>query len=184
MKITNSTLEQIQREGGFVQVFSDYTKDVFSEARLFPRISTARLIDAYGAWQNDLTRVGVHEPKLDDGLDHFKQAGHMAFWIRRASPVVESADTTQNMGDAPGYPISPDEANFRDLLFGYCNEYLAFDFGYQFCLFYEGVKGGPSGRANNLTLSDDYYRTMCHFLKFKTVSPHAMFLIYKSLFFE
>jgi hypothetical protein len=31
-------------------------------------------------------------------------------------------------------------------------------------------------------LSVDYYRTVCHFLKYKTVSPHGIFLLYKSLF--
>ena len=98
------------------------------------------------------------------------------------SPIVEAIDLTQNEADAPGYPISRDEEAFRDLLFGYHNEYMAFEIGYQFCRFYELSDPMPSQRADSLILTDDYYKTMCHFLKYKTVSPHAMFLIYKSLF--
>jgi hypothetical protein len=106
----------------------------------------------------------------------------MAFWLRRVSPVVEAIDLTSNPQDALGYPLSEDELAFRDLLFGYCNEYLAFDLGFQFCRYYEIAKKGNSRRADGLILSEDYLRTTCHFLKYKNVSPHALFLIYKSLF--
>ena len=78
--------------------------------------------------------------------------------------------------------MTTDESAFRDLLFGYCNEYLAFDLGYQFCRYYEINKAGGSQRATTLILDEDYLRTTCHFLKYKQVSPHALYLLYKSLF--
>ena len=71
---------------------------------------------------------------------------------------------------------------FRGLLLPYANEYLAFDFGFQIVKFYELGKEGGSKRANEMALSRDYYKTVCHFLKYKTVSPHALNLIYRSLF--
>ena len=95
-------------------------------------------------------------------------------------PVVEAVDLTRSIADAPGYDLSPDEIAFRDLLFGYSNEYLAFDLGFQFCRYYEMENGSP--RAAALVLDEDYIRTTCHFLKYKTVSPHALYLIYKSIF--
>ena len=98
------------------------------------------------------------------------------------SPIVEAVDATTNLADAEGMPLSDDEKAFRDLLFGYVNEYIAFDIGFQFCRYYETAKKGGSERATNLILSEDYLRTTCHFLKYKNVSPHALFLIYKSLF--
>lgn len=94
------------------------------------------------------------------------------------SPLVDVIDLREDIADSPGYDLTKKQSEFRELLFAYANEYLAFDFGYQFCRFYELGKG----RAESLNLGDDYYRTMCHFLKYKTVSPHALFLIYKSLF--
>jgi hypothetical protein len=184
MDIRTGDLEAIQDEGTFVRFFVDYAQDVLSQARLYPRLSQQRVIEAHGAWLSDLKRVNNHEPQLKkgDGLDHFKRSGHLAFWVRRMGPVVEAIDTTLNLADSPGYDVSEDEAAFRDLLFGYCNEYLAFDLGYQFCRYYEIGKRGGSARAEALVLDEDYIRTTCHFLKYKNVSPHALYLIYKSLF--
>jgi hypothetical protein len=183
MLITKDTLPALADRQKFVSTFSEYVKTAMGAARLFPRLAEPRVIEAHGAWQDDLQRVANREQNLDDGLDHFKQMGHLAFWVRRMSPVVEAHDITANIADAPGMPITADEQAFRDLLFAYSNEYLAFDFGYQICLFYERGKAPPSQRAETMLLSREYYNTMCHFLKYKTVSPHALFLIYKSLFF-
>jgi hypothetical protein len=88
-----------------------------------------------------------------------------------------------DFGDAE-MPMKPQERALRNLLKGYANEYLAFDFGYQICAYYEiENKEKPSPRAGSLALSPDYYQMISHFMKFKNVSPHAMHLIYKSLFY-
>jgi hypothetical protein len=106
-----------------------------------------------------------------NGLDHFKQCGHLAFWVRRLSPVVEFSDL--DFGDSE-MPVKPKEKALRDLLKGYVNEYLAFDFGYHLCRYYEARhKEKPSSRASRLALSPDYYQMISHFMKFKNVSPHA-----------
>ena len=97
-------------------------------------------------------------------------------------PIVEAIDLTKSLADAEGYPLTDDEIAFRDLLFGYCNEYIAFELGFEFCRYYETAKKGGSQRASSLVLTEDYLRTACHFLKYKQVSPHAIYLIYKSLF--
>ncbi len=181
MDIEDKLLASIEAdEQKFVSVFRSYAEDVFRQCRLYPRLLMPRMIESHGAWRNDLQRVGGHEPELEEGLDHYKRCGHLTFWLRRMSPVIEAVDLTGSISDAPGYPLSEDEKAFRELLFGYAKEYLAFDFGYQFCLFYE--QGSP--RAECMRLSEEYLWTMCHFLKYKTVSPHALFLIFKSLFLK
>jgi hypothetical protein len=182
MDITADILPALADRDTFVARYSEYVCDTLQEARLFPKFSPQRLVEAHGAWQNDLTRVGDNEPHLDEGLDHFKQCGHLVFWLRRTSPLIDVVDLTQNVADASGLPLIPQEQAFRDLLFGYANEYLAFDFGYQICKFYELGKAGGSARASTVVPDVDYYKTMCHFLKYKSVSPHAIFLIYKSVF--
>lgn len=166
----------------FVKIYTDYACSVLQEARLYPKFSKPRLIEARGAWDNDLKRVEEHEPNLTEGLDHFKQAAHLIFWLRRMSPLVELVDTTSNLADSEGLPLTTDEVAFRAILLPYHNEYLAFDFGFQIIKFYELGKSDPSERAETIQLSADYYRTMCHFMKYKTVSPHAINLIYRSLF--
>ena len=181
MQISEGLLEEIEAdEDLFVKFFSSYSEMVLSEARLFPRLSFTRVVDAHGSWRHDLKRVGEYEPAIANGLDHFKRAGHLSFWLRRMSPIIELVDVTTNLGDAEGLPLSADESAFRLVLEAYSNEYIAFDIGLQFCKFYEISLG--SSRAINLILSRDYLVTMSNFMKFKTVSPHAMFLIYKSLF--
>ncbi len=88
-----------------------------------------------------------------------------------------------DFGDAEA-PMSAREKGFRTLLISYSNEYLAFDFGFQICKYYEAKhKKRPSYRARELVLSEKYYQTTCHFLKYKTASPHALQLLFKSLFY-
>lgn len=182
MRIDKNTLPDLEKRDVFSGTYIGYVVETLGHARLFPKFAAQRVIEAHGAWLSDLRRVGDHEPQLDDGLDHFKRCGHLAFWIRRMSPMVEVIDLTENVADAPGHPVTDAENAFRDLLFGYANEYLAFDFGFQICKFYEMYKPGGSVRASNFTPSMEYIQGTCQFLKYKTVSPHAMFLIYKSLF--
>jgi hypothetical protein len=182
MRIEKDHLVKILECDVFVRKFSDFATHVLQACRLIPLASKPRLIDSHGAWKNDLSRVGTHEPNLEDGLDHFKQCGHLAFWLRRMSPIVEAHDTTKNMSDAEGYPLSINEIEFRKLLLGYANEYLAFDYAYQICKYYEIGKEGGSDRAQNLAPSREYYWTACQFMKYKNVSPHALHLILKSLF--
>lgn len=183
MNIDKTTLPSMADVKSFKTVFESFCIHVLGEARLFPLLSPLRVEEAHGAWQNDLHRVGGNEPNLGGGLDHFKQCGHLAFWVRRMSPVIDVSDLTYDR-EPQTPPLTKDEVDLRNLLFGYHNEFIAFEFGYQFCLFYELEKPGGSRRAKTISLSDEYYKTTCHFLKYKNVSPHALFLIYKSLFYS
>lgn len=181
MNISENTLDDIKGGDEFTRVFTDYATSALEFARLFPKFSGPRLKEAHGSWLADLKRVQENEKHLAAGLDHFKQCGHLAFWLRRLSPVIEFTDV--DLGDAE-LPMSAHEKAFRKLIEGYANEYLAFDFGYQICSYFETRhKEKPSPRSPDLVLSPDYYQWTCHFMKFKNVSPHAMHLIYKSLFY-
>jgi hypothetical protein len=182
MRFVKDALSKMAERDYFVNEFSHYTDHVLSQGRLIPILSKPRVIEAHGAWQNDIHRLGNHEKNLDEGLDHFKQAGHLAYWVRRMSPVVEATDTTTNIGDAPGYDISEGEREFRNLILGCCNEYIAFDIGFQLVKLHEIDPSKPASRAATLTLSLDYIQRVCHFMKYKHVSPHALHLIYSSLF--
>ncbi|MDX7953525.1 hypothetical protein P7D22_20375 [Lichenihabitans sp. Uapishka_5] len=183
MQITSRTLTALSADVfSFSSTFQNYAESAFSAARLLPVLSKPRLVDSWGSWKNDLKRVGDHEKNLVNGLDHFKQAGHLAFWIRRMSPVVEATDSLANPQDAPGYAPDRFETAFRKILFAYSNEYLAFDLGYQIVNFYEKSRTDRVSAYRKPEIDSDYYETMCHFLKFKNVSPHALHLIYRSLF--
>lgn len=182
MQIDKTTLPSMGDFDRFVKVLTHYAQEVAKLGELFPHFSIPRLHDAHGSWRNDLERVEDREDNLDAGLDHFKQCGHLAFWIRRHSPIVEYADLTSNYQDGGEHQFTRNETERRELLVSYGNEFIAFDFGLQFCLYYERRKAAPTERAKNFTITMEYIESVCHFLKFKQVSPHALYLIYKSLF--
>ena len=178
IEIATSDLVKIDGDSAhFVAFIRRFANDCFDPARLLPIFSEPRLIDAHREWVRDLKRIGDHEPELSDGLNHYKRCGHLAFWVRRASPVVEANDFEGNMTDP--LPMTDRQKKFRKFLEGYSNEYLAFELGFQFCLRFEIEQKSP--RAG-LRIDDDYIRTICYFMKFKNVSPPSMSLIYKSLF--
>ncbi|MEI9930702.1 MAG: hypothetical protein WDM89_09160 [Rhizomicrobium sp.] len=147
-------------------------------ALLSPKFSPARLRDAHYAWRLDIKRVEATEPNLGDGLDHFKQSAHLAYWLRRKSPIVDYHDWAAEIEDLND--LYPDEVERRDLLLRYGEEYLAFDFGLKICTYYE-LERLDNPRSSVPKLSKEYIFDVCHMLKFKHVSPHAMYLIYKSI---
>jgi hypothetical protein len=181
MRITRLTLDAIKGREEFLSIFTEYTIEVLDKAAFYPKLLKHRIYEAHGAWISDLKRVGEHEKNLKEGLDHFKQCGHLAFWLRRTTPIGELMDLA--FVD-PEIPLSREAQELRSLLKGYHNEYLAFDFAYQICKYYEVRHLHKSSqRARTLVLSPDYYQTVCHFMKYKNVSPHALHLIYKSIFY-
>jgi hypothetical protein len=183
--ITRTTLKEIKESfERFEEEYRRYAEYVSEIARFWPLISQPKLRDAHHFWCQDLDRVENRE-RLPDGLDHFKCCGHLAYWLRRTAPVMELYD------DIAGYDenvrqLEPggQRHQLRELLVAYTNEYLAFDWSYQICLYYERMRPEPekNPRADGDILTRDYVRTLCHFLKCKNVSPHALFLIFRSLF--
>lgn len=179
MMINADTLKAIHDDGfEFGKFFVQYVEGAFAKAALKPTISVQRLHEAHGAWRNDLDRVGTNEKNLDEGLDHFKQAGHLAFWLRRFCPITDA------LCSLDGASPSVDNERWRKFLFSYSNEYIAFLIGFNISQFYERFKSSlvENPRAFEVSVRGEYMNMICHFLKYKTVSPHALTVIYKSLF--
>lgn len=59
----------------------------FGTFRIDIDVSRRRLSDAFHFWVDDLHRVGEIELAGADP-DHFKRAAHLAYWLRRSTPVV------------------------------------------------------------------------------------------------
>src|SRR5262245_20590127 len=57
MRIEKDHLTAILNCDVFVRMFCDYATDVLRTCRLHPVASKPRVIEAHGAWKNDLTRV-------------------------------------------------------------------------------------------------------------------------------
>ncbi|MBF0346392.1 MAG: hypothetical protein HQL81_01880 [Magnetococcales bacterium] len=135
-----------------------------------PSLSRQYLEDARRAWIDDISRVSDREMSGEE-LDHFKHASHLCFWLRRMGPILEVLQID------PGIPPDTvgDKGKELELILKYRNEYLAFQVGLFMCGDFEADDKHPK-------IDHDYLLTFCHFMRYKHVSPHAIFLIYKSLF--
>jgi hypothetical protein len=179
MIVGKNTLPELVDPEQFVEIFSNFVAQSTEKALFRPRISKRWLNDARLAWIDDLSRVAHHEPNIDGELDHFKQCGHLAYWLRRSAPVIEFDDLVEIYGEEGG--LYDDEIKARKLLIDYGTEYFAFDFGFQICQFYEQNRTDRTTPLEMPNVDMEYLLTVCNFLKFKQVSPHSIFLIYKSL---
>ena len=141
------------------------------QACLYPVISNSALNDVHACYMDDIKRLGS---KMATDPDHFKRAGIMAYWLRRHNPVLKFQE------DGPP-PIKPsknqDLDNVTDIMIEYGHVYLAFATGYTICRFFE------SWRSTIPELDKDYIDGICYLMKYKSISPHALGFIYRSLFF-
>jgi hypothetical protein len=149
----------------FVEIFYSYMVD---GTGITIEICPSRLSFAHHFWQKDLVRVSKRE--FDGGeLDHFKQSGHLSYWLRRQSPVIRWDISGSN------------HEEYANFLVTCGNEHFSFMLGYRLCLYFECNKDIPFNESK-FALSSKYVRDTCYFLKQKNVSPHALALIFRSIF--
>jgi hypothetical protein len=178
MRIDDTTLPRMIDFEFYESTFKLHAKECAKRGILAPRFSKARLRDAHYAWREDLQRVEGAEKYLDQGLDHFKQCAHLAYWLRRMAPIIEYEDIAA-LWEEPD-TLYAEEVAAREFLARYGTEFIAFDMGFQICLYYELEKLDNALRTPP-RLSGDYLTDLCHMLKFKHVSPHSLYLVYKSI---
>ena len=148
----------------------------FLNAGLIADIDENKLLECFVLWKNDLKRIKEFEMSDSHELDHFKHAAHMVYWLRRALPVISIQPAEEDLTEV--------QLQEQQLLFKYANQYCAFDFGFKLCAFFEANRVDSKVYFSEMTLSYDYKQVASHFLKTKNVSPHALFLIYKGVFFN
>jgi len=154
------------------------------------------LIETHGFWTGDLERVLNHGIDNSENLDFYKQVGFLAYWLRRRAVIgFRELNDSENFSD----PIKlkdhintlPSRMNFYAR---YYNEYSAFIFGTQLCMNYwinrlrknpeyseEQIKVYIENTARKIKVFSNDASVL---LKHKSVSPHALYLIYKALFLD
>jgi hypothetical protein len=148
---------------------------------LTPILSDYRICHIFEFWQDDIYRVSSRE--FNGGnLDHFKTFGHLGYWIRRVSPCIETA--RRQSSPKRGQLIFEGEyaEKYKSFLHMYGNEYVAFDTCFRACRFLHILSEKMDETISDFNLSEAYIRSACHMLKAKSVSPHALYLIFLSLF--
>ena len=103
---------------------------------------------------------------------HFTHAGFIVYWLSRFNPVSL---------DIGKYRPSGEERKVRDFLQSYGHVALAFALGFRICHNFERGKGDDTP----LPFPDeDYVNGACYLMKYKSIPPHAIGFIYRSLFFK
>jgi hypothetical protein len=181
-RIGKDPLKEIKKVDILIDAFTTQTSLVVSLYSLKAHVSVARLREAHYYWLADLKRIGDNE--LDGANpDHFKQAGHLSYWLRRTRPVTSIE--FDNSSFSTQADLSPDDAYREEyrVLFNYLNEYIAFEIGFHISLFYYlNEISRPRVLTSEMYPSWDFIECLCHFLNSKNVSPHALFLIFKGYF--
>jgi hypothetical protein len=158
------------------------------------KISKTRLGEAHSYWREDVARTlrdGIDKGTVE--LDHFKHASFIAFWLRRTIPINEIDKTS-----AWFLPISVLKKERRDTFFRFSNEACALFIGYHICLQYESQMFMQQQDANvvksiqkNITrveyirsfeFPNELFRDFVTILKHKSLSPYALYLMYKAMF--
>lgn len=137
-------------------------------------ISRPKLLEAHIFWNEDMARAKQFEMVDSSTIDEFKQCGHLAYWLRRFNPISEIRVYERADSEAE----QARQAFFKK----YGSQLTSFMIGFELCAYATANAEGSTFYKDDFKLSDDYTHVVSHFLKSKDVSPHSMFLIYKSLF--
>lgn len=181
--IGSTPLALFKTEDKFAGLVASHFGDVLGNYLLGASVDQARLQEAFHYWISDLNRVGDREYDGDHANpDHFKHAAHLAYWLRRSKPVI---DVFQTEEFPSGADLSAADAYSAEHAFlrKYSNEYLAFDLGYHLALFYEVNAVNSTKRVGSYIIRDwEYFETVCYVLNSKNVSPHALNVVYRTVF--
>lgn len=129
---------------------------------------TINLMQAQDLWVQDIDNLGVID---SDEPDHLKHAGWLCHWLRKKKPIGELTIR--------------DESKLTATYEKYYNDVTAFIIGLRVALFHECCRLGYSDEDIVELLAKHHYSDILHdvsvYLHHKNVSPHALYLIYRSL---
>jgi hypothetical protein len=163
--------QQVSAQEWFDRAVAEAFKDIARRHGCTVTLSGDRLDEARKLWVGETNKIRVdgEEP------DHFKQAGFLAYWLRRRVVINRKEE-----GDDPD---GPGVATF--LQFG--NEICSFLLGFQLCLYFETGRISGEDRLKEIReteLTAEFVHDAAVVFFEKNVSPHAVYLFYRSLFYR
>lgn len=170
---SGDTLNKIQDFEWFYKCVSYEYNSFASRYKCKIELSKKRVRQAHGYYLRDAERFRNYGIEGNSDLDHFKHAGILAYWLRRRMII--------NTVIFEKHPSLPDEKMpfpvQEDFSEEYENEYCAFLFGLKICSHYEG-------KATHDNIANTFARDITTVMRHKNVSPHALIMIYRSLFMK
>jgi hypothetical protein len=170
-------------------------------------VSKNILLDVWDFWKSDILRnseQGFRQTArtgeaVQMSADHLKRAALLTFWIRRMRPIIRNNAPIET---APG--LTTDEVRiWQERFMGFDNEICALATGLALASIYEKASArsekvtvlrataAPKRHANFLYLAKELnmrfgdwesVRDYLMVMKYKSMSPYALYLIYKTVF--
>jgi hypothetical protein len=167
--------ELIDAEQWFATAIAEQYQDIANRHGCRIELSTARLEEARSLWSHDTGRIDI---KTETPPDHFKRAGFLVYWLRRRA-VLNFVHRRES-----GVDVSEQDR----FLFG-SNEVAAFLIGFRLCLFFEMKHFIDIGDHIGHDVEKYHFDSELKFdiatlLRHKNVSPHSLYLIFRSLFYD
>lgn len=182
-------IKQLEKRQWFIDCIASNYNSIALSWNCSVLMSVRRLGEAYDFWREDHTRTLSEGIQTSVSLDHFKHASFIAFWLRRMLPINQTLIHSK-------YQSIPDDRNATDnqkFFFRYGNELCALLIGFMICLFYEASYIAANQEVLQLVpnrldcirqyrLPPEIISDFVMIMKHKNMSPHALYLLYKSLF--
>lgn len=158
----------LSEQAAFWSIISEQYDEIASTFGCEVELSSIKLLEAQKYWIHDLEHIAVDE---SEEPDHFKHAGWLCHWLRKKMPASKI--------------IIHDETKLTNTFEEYYSEVIAFTIGFRLVLFHECCARGYDDSMIVNTLNNYSTLSPLHdflvYLSHKNVSPHAIYLIYKSL---
>ena len=194
--LRSDIFDKLEKERVFFEsCITSVAIDMATEYACEVELSAVRLTEVWDFWVGDMKRtrlLGFKQQErntLEDysetpvQLDHFKRAAFLAFWLRRLTPIIRI--------DAISTGIV-NEKREQGRYFAFANELLAYSVALQLCGYYEYQRQTArempalamtpasfiTGRVRSWAIVRDYVMVLRH----KAVSPHAFYLVLRSMF--
>lgn len=164
----------------------------FGSRPLKPLISKYNVTEAHALYLKDIRRLENMENN-GQPAEEIKRAAFLAYWLRRLSPI-------HGVLSRSDFNLEEDDR----FLYLYANEYCALDLAFRIVRYFEVqkisaiIESSPKAQLiidqeyqlkleklsdlRSYALPKDYIKDFCHLLKEKSLSPHALYIILKSLF--
>lgn len=92
------------------ELFAKHCAQQLTPLNLHATFSQQRLLDIFGAWEEDLDRSKGHNFRSDEITpDHIKSAAHLTYWIRRQAPIINLITALDNVNPGTGSMYDPNE---------------------------------------------------------------------------
>ena len=186
-------IEKLKDRDWFVDCVRQTYFSIAKKQGFVVKINNFRAYEAHDLWTDDLDKLLHHGIESSDDLEIYKYAGFLSYWLRRRL-VIDSIDIYSGEAPNPQIKIKDHRDNLpkeMEEFLQFHNERSAFDFGIQMCFNYKINELKDEGFSdediemfiNNLARKSKQMAWDTSILmKQKSVSPHTLYLVFKSLF--